>query len=74
MSTEEVRSKIRETRREMRAKGIRRISCMNGGLHGEVYSLNARMMQLELELDTAVKAERLQAMDEALLWKIATDS
>lgn len=44
---------------------------MNGGLSGEVYSLNARMFQLETELDTAVEAERIQVMDEQLLWKIA---
>lgn len=44
---------IRETRSEMRAKGIKRTSCFNGGLLGEVYSLNARMFQLETELKTA---------------------
>jgi hypothetical protein len=34
----------------MKAKGIRRISCFNGGLLGEVYSLNARMFALESHL------------------------
>ncbi len=46
----ELRRMIRETRQEMKAKGIRRISCFNGGLLGEVYSLNARMFQLESQL------------------------
>jgi len=43
MTLKEIRKQIRETRKEMRAKGIKRISCFNGGLSGEVYSLNARM-------------------------------
>jgi len=46
----ELRRMIRETRQEMKAKGIKRISCFNGGLLGEVYSLNARMFQLESQL------------------------
>jgi hypothetical protein len=74
MSSKQIRAEIRETRKEMKAKGIRRISCMNGGLSGEVYSLNARMFRLETELDSALKAENLQRADESLLWKIATDS
>jgi hypothetical protein len=52
-----IRAAIRETRAEMRAKGIKRISCFNGGLSGEVYSLNARMFQLETELKTAQARE-----------------
>lgn len=46
----ELKAEIRATRAEMRQKGIKRISCFNGGLHGEVYSLNARMFRLETEL------------------------
>ncbi len=48
--TKQLRRDLRETRSEMKAKGIRRISCFNGGLLGEVYSLNARMFKLESEL------------------------
>ena len=47
---QEIRAAIRECCAEMRAKGIKRTSCFNGGLHGENYSLNARMFQLETEL------------------------
>lgn len=45
-----IRAEIRATRAEMKAKGIKRVSCFNGGLSGEVYSLNARMFRLENEL------------------------
>lgn len=41
---------IRECRKEMKAKGIKRVSCFNGGLHGEVYRLNALMFRLETQL------------------------
>jgi hypothetical protein len=41
---------IRECRAEMKAKGIKRISCFNGGHSSESYRLNARMFQLETEL------------------------
>lgn len=50
MSIQEIRKAIRETRREMKAKGIKRMSCFNGGLSGEAYSLNARMFSLETDL------------------------
>ncbi len=48
--TKQLRRDLRETRAEMKAKGIKRISCFNGGLQGEVYSLNARVFRLETEL------------------------
>lgn len=73
MAVKEIKAEIRATRAEMRSKGIKRVSCFNGGLSGEVYSLNARMFKLETELEDATKAERIQHMDEALLWRIATD-
>lgn len=53
MDIKEIKSAIRETRKEMKAKGIKRIACFNGGLHGEVYSLNARMFALETQLLSA---------------------
>ena len=56
-TVKEIKAQIRETRKEMRAKGIKRISCFNGGLSGEGYSLNARMFQLEAELISAEKQE-----------------
>ena len=57
MTSKEIKTEIRETRKEMKAKGVKRTSCFNGGLSGEVYSLNARMFQLETELETAEKQE-----------------
>ena len=51
-TVKEIKSDIRETRAEMKAKGIKRVSCFNGGLHGETYSLNATMFRLETELKT----------------------
>lgn len=54
MRTEkEIRADIRETRREMRASGVRRSSFMNGGHSPESYRLNARMFALETELQNA---------------------
>lgn len=52
-----LKAKIKATRKEMRAKGIKRVSCFNGGLHGDVYRLNALMFALETELDTVRKLE-----------------
>lgn len=57
-SVKEIRADLRATRQEMRAKGIKRTSCFNGGLHGEVYSLNARCFALDTELATAKAKER----------------
>ena len=57
---QEIRKQIRETRKEMRAKGIKRISCFNGGLSGEVYSLNARMFQLETQLKDAEMSDKVK--------------
>ena len=57
MTSQEIKKQIRETRKEMKAKGIRRIACFNGGLSGEAYSLNARMFDLETKLDLAIKLE-----------------
>ena len=42
MKSQDIKALIKETRKEMKAKGIKRTSCFNGGLSTEVYSLNAR--------------------------------
>ena len=47
----QLRAAIRAIKDEMKAKGIRRVSCFNGGLSGESYFLNARMFALETELE-----------------------
>lgn len=46
----QLRAQIKETRAEMRALGIKRRSCFNGGLGPDAYRLNARMFALETEL------------------------
>lgn len=51
----DIKAQIRRTRKEMRLKGIKRTSCFNGGLSGEVYSYNARMFELETQLEAAQK-------------------
>lgn len=51
MTLKEINLAIRETRAEMKSKGIRRISCFNGGLSGEAYRLNARMYELVTRRD-----------------------
>jgi hypothetical protein len=48
-----LRRQIREIRREMKEKGIRRISCFNGGHTSESYRLNAKMFELETRLKAA---------------------
>lgn len=49
-SEKEIRKAIQECRAEMRAKGIKRLSMMNGGHSPESYRLNARMFELETYL------------------------
>jgi len=46
----EIRAEIRELRREMREKKIKRTSCFNGGHSPESYRYNARIFQLETDL------------------------
>ena len=46
---------LRELRAEMRAAGIKKTSCFNGGLDRETYRYNARRFELETKLDTAKK-------------------
>ena len=55
MTLQEIKAEIKAVRAEMKAKGIKRTSCFNGGLEGEVYRLNARMFALE--------TARLKAME-----------
>lgn len=68
MTSTEIKQAISATRKEMKAKGIRRISCMNGGLLGEVYSLNARMFRLETELKDAKKRESAEFEKIGIRW------
>lgn len=45
-----IRDEMREIRAEMKAKGIRRISCFNGGHTPDSYRLNARLFELKTRL------------------------
>jgi hypothetical protein len=53
MDVKSIRSEIRQIKVEMKAKGIRRSSCFNGGHSPESYRLNAEMFRLSLLLDDA---------------------
>ena len=57
MSSKEIRQQIRETRREMRDRGIKVVSCFNGGLDDGTYRANAQLFRLKIALDDALKAE-----------------
>lgn len=49
----QIKADLREVRSRMRAGGIKKTSCFNGGLDRETYSLNARRFALETELSEA---------------------
>lgn len=55
MTEKEIRKAIRDTRAEMKSRGIRRISCFNGGHSPESYRLNAEMFRLETILSDIKK-------------------
>lgn len=57
MSVKEVKAAIRETRREMKECGIRRISCFNGGVSPAEYRANSRLFQLSVDLEKAQARE-----------------
>jgi len=46
----ELKAIKRDTLREMRERGIKRVSCFNGGLDGETYRLNARLYEIAVKL------------------------
>ena len=56
MSEKQLRQAIRETKREMKANGIRRTSCFNGGLTPDEYRYNARLFELEVRLKDATRS------------------
>ena len=57
MTSNEIRRQIRETRREMKDRGIKVVSCFNGGLDDGTYRANAQLFRLKLALDDTLKAE-----------------
>jgi hypothetical protein len=50
MGKADIQRAIRETKAEMREKGVKRLSCFNGGHTPESYRLNARLFELETKL------------------------
>ena len=60
MTSKEIRRAIRETKQEMRERGIRTVSCFNGGLDDGTYRANAQLYRLKIELENAQKAEQVK--------------
>lgn len=50
MNTKELYAQLRLLRKEMKAKGIRRISFMNGGHSPESYRLNVECFKIESQI------------------------
>jgi len=50
-----MKAQLREVKREMREKGIKRKSCFNGGHSAESYRLNAECFRLKTEIDLLTK-------------------
>jgi len=50
MTRDEIRKEIRETKTEMRERGIKRTSCFNGGLSHDERSYNTILFALETEI------------------------
>ena len=48
----EIEQEIRETKREMKRLGVRRVSCFNGGLTADENRWNCRLFNLNTEKKT----------------------
>lgn len=57
----EVRREIASTKREMKACGIMKVSCFNGGLDSQTYQANSKLFRLSNALKAAIEAERKEA-------------
>ena len=57
MTAKEIRAEIRAVKAEMRERGIKTVSCFNGGLDSGTYSANAQLFRLKLALDDVLKKE-----------------
>jgi hypothetical protein len=58
MNSKELRKEIRAVRQEMKARGIKTVSCFNGGLDDGTYRANSLLYRLKLNLKDALKAEQ----------------
>ena len=57
MDAKQIRAEIKAVKMEMRERGIRTVSCFNGGLDDGTYRANAQLFRLKLALNDAIKAE-----------------
>ena len=53
----EIRRQLADTRREMRERGIKTVSCFNGGLDDGTYRANSQLYRLKIELENALQKE-----------------
>ena len=60
MTSKEIKAEIRATKKEMRERGIKIVSCFNGGLDDGTYRANSQMYRLKIALESALKAETIQ--------------
>ena len=60
MKSTEIRKQIRATRQEMRERGIKTVSCFNGGLDDGTYR-NSLLFRLKLELQDTLKTEQTKS-------------
>ena len=58
MTSKEIRAEIRATKAEMLERGIKIVSCFNGGLDDGTYRANSRLYQLKVNLETALRIEQ----------------
>ena len=54
----EIRKQLRALRQEMRERGIKTVSCFNGGLDDGTYRANSLLYRLKLELQDALKTKQ----------------
>lgn len=45
-----LKAELREVRKEMKERGIKRTSCFNGGLSGDEYRFNAKLFELQTKI------------------------
>lgn len=53
MNTKEIKAAIRDLKREMKANGVRKVSCFNGGLTREESYYNTELFRLNTLLQQA---------------------
>ena len=58
----EIRKQLAALRHEMRERGIKTVSCFNGGLDDGTYRANSLLFRLKLELQDALKTEQTNAL------------